>query len=139
MSTPRYERFDKVDKTPTFPIGHPPPYEQASLPMQSQGFSATTITNVVVQQPQATGPVTEQSRVPQDYLVWSILTCFFCCCPIGLWAISASIRARAKLEDGDIEEARSSSRCALGLNVFGTLGGIAFMIVFSITYMHVYK
>ncbi|XP_067941698.1 trafficking regulator of GLUT4 1-like [Watersipora subatra] len=72
-------------------------------------------------------PVTTEYVNP--YLAWSIINCLCCCWILGLIAIIMSALVSQETGRGDIEKARSYSRCAFILNVLGTVIGVILIIV----------
>jgi hypothetical protein len=60
---------------------------------------------------QAEGGATPPQKIP-NYLARSILVTLFCCLPLGIPAIVFSAQVNAKLQTGDIQGAKDSSRKA---------------------------
>ncbi|XP_077863690.1 uncharacterized protein LOC144348059 [Saccoglossus kowalevskii] len=69
---------------------------------------------------------------PKDYLCISIITCLFCCCPIGSIAIIKSLEVRSAVQSGNMPLAKEASSAAVRMNVAAVVYGvgIAAMILF---------
>ncbi|XP_039543350.1 proline rich transmembrane protein 1B [Pimephales promelas] len=76
----------------------------------------------------------EQTPVPKDYLVESLLVTIFCCIMSGLVAVMYSYETRAALTRGDIREAEKTSQKARLLVMFSLMFGI-FVFVGWIIYV----
>ncbi|CAH1791004.1 unnamed protein product, partial [Owenia fusiformis] len=68
-------------------------------------------------------------NAPPDLLVWSILSTFFCCFPIGIGAIVASVLSRSYLREGDMRRARWNSNCARILNLVAFIIGLTLYFI----------
>ncbi|XP_021379300.1 tumor suppressor candidate 5 homolog [Mizuhopecten yessoensis] len=100
------------------PYGNPP---------QSIQQSSSQSSVVVVQQPPQI--YQQMTTPPSDYLGWSICGCLCCLWPIGICAIVASMNARSAVDRGDLEDAKTNSNVALGINITNTVIGIIFFVV----------
>ncbi|XP_016424574.1 proline-rich transmembrane protein 1-like [Sinocyclocheilus rhinocerous] len=76
----------------------------------------------------------EQSPLPKDYLVESLLVTIFCCIMSGLVAVMYSYETRAALTRGDIREAEKTSQKARLLVMFSLMFG-TFVFVGWIIYV----
>ncbi|KAI8522228.1 response to biotic stimulus [Branchiostoma belcheri] len=128
---------------PPYPQGQPPPqgaYGQAPPPYQVQP-TTYVFTNTAGQQPayvQHVGPgqVIHTGPVPNDYLVFAIITTICCFWPTGICAILKAVETRDLIARGDITHANETSRKArmfsiltLCIGLFLVLGVIVYMIV----------
>ena len=50
-----------------------------------------------------------KKKMPEDYLVWSILTTVFCCQPLGIVAIVYSAKVESRFLCGDYDGAQEAS------------------------------
>ncbi|XP_036381935.1 proline rich transmembrane protein 1B [Megalops cyprinoides] len=66
----------------------------------------------------------DQTPLPKDYLVESLLVTIFCCLMSGLIALMYSYETRAALSRGDIREAERASHRARLLVLFSLLFGV---------------
>ncbi|XP_033754591.1 uncharacterized protein LOC117337625 isoform X4 [Pecten maximus] len=106
------------------PLLLPPTSASSSTP-----FKRPTRTPAIVTQPVNTS-------VPEDYMVWSIITM---CCPLpfGIMALSASCESRRKARRGDIEGAKITAGYALGLNILQTFLAGAGLYILLLEYSNV--
>lgn len=98
------------------------PYTQYQQPYQQpyqQSYQQT------YQTPQSTQPKPPR---PGNYLVFSLLMLLCCCQPLGIITLILSLLVNNSYESGSYDQARSYSRWALWLNVFGLVGGVLFWV-----------
>ncbi|MDR0758052.1 MAG: CD225/dispanin family protein [Tannerella sp.] len=71
--------------------------------------------------------------MPENYLVWAILTTMFCCWPVGIFAIINSTKVSSAYIAGDYEGAQKASENAKNLAIWTAIaGGIVGVIVIII-------
>ncbi|XP_077869935.1 proline-rich transmembrane protein 1-like [Saccoglossus kowalevskii] len=114
------------DKAKLVNDGDPPPYltfpgEQV-LPPSDQVIYTTT----------GAGYVHVTESTPNDYMWLSVLTCLFCCWPLGLLAISNSCEVQSALEVGNIPRAKEKSVSAVKLNIAAILSGVTITIAVNL-------
>ncbi|CAI5795393.1 differentiation-inducing gene 1-like [Podarcis lilfordi] len=72
-------------------------------------------------------------RNVNSYLALSIFNLLCCCLPLGIAALVFSLQARSASNEGNINQAASSSRTARILNIIGiVIGAIMFVIIIVI-------
>ncbi|XP_052064503.1 trafficking regulator of GLUT4 1-like [Mytilus californianus] len=72
----------------------------------------------------------EYESEPGEYMCLAILTCF-CCLPLGICAVFATIKANDDRAQGHFEEARKKNSLALVMMIASAVFGIAATIVFT--------
>ena len=75
--------------------------------------------------------VVSETKVP-DYLIWSIVSTFCCCAPIGIGAIIFSLRARQQQKANDIASAQTSAKYALWFLIAAVVLGFVFSLIYVI-------
>ncbi|XP_033754585.1 proline-rich transmembrane protein 1-like isoform X1 [Pecten maximus] len=124
---PPYSHID-IDAPPPFDLhdteyGHPTTH----TPVQP---SSANDTSVVIQQPNGTelpSVVHVHTPVPNDYLGWSICGCLCCIWSLGICAIISSYDSRRAADNGDMANAKTSSLCALRINIINMVVGVVVM------------
>jgi t-SNARE complex subunit (syntaxin) len=69
---------------------------------------------------------------PQNYLVWSILTTFLCCMPLGVVSIVFAAQVNSKWAAGDFAGAQESSRKAKQFAMWGAITGAIMVVLYVI-------
>ena len=59
-----------------------------------------------------------------DYLIWSIITTFCCCLPLGVIGIILSVLSKTDLKNGDYNNAVTKSKIAFWCNLVGVSVGL---------------
>ncbi|XP_070537652.1 proline-rich transmembrane protein 1-like [Ptychodera flava] len=70
----------------------------------------------------------QMDNPPNDYLVWSILSCIFCFWPTGIAAIVKSLDVRKAVSMGDREKAERSSKITKYLILATIIVGVILLI-----------
>ncbi|XP_040271455.1 dispanin subfamily A member 2b-like [Bufo bufo] len=65
----------------------------------------------------------------KDYLALSILSMFFCFCPLGLAALIFSLKSRDASNQNDADTAAKHSKTAFSLNIAAMVVGIILIII----------
>ncbi|XP_067662943.1 trafficking regulator of GLUT4 1-like [Haliotis asinina] len=105
--------------------GQPQPgYGQPAQP--GYGYATTDNVNVVVAQPQTM--VVQPAVRPPDYLILSIVSCFFCW-PMAICALMYSNNSRNSAHSGDLVSAESQGRTARNIAIAAIVIGIIIVVV----------
>lgn len=54
-------------------------------------------------------PTEAKPRVPENYLIWAILSTLFCCWPVGIVSIVYALRVDSRFNQGDYEASLEAS------------------------------
>lgn len=75
----------------------------------------------------------EETKVPpQNYLLLAILTTFFCCLPIGVYAIIKSTSVNTLWTQGQYELANKASQEAKKWSIIAIISGIVGIILYFV-------
>lgn len=99
-----------VQSTPP-PVSHAPSYNT----------SGNTFNN-----PQAPQPM------PENYLVWAILTTLLCCLPLGIVSIINATKVSSAYTAGDYAGAQKASEDAKKWAMWSAIGGVIFWVLYII-------
>ena len=72
--------------------------------------------------------------LPDNYLIWAILTTVFCCWPIGIFSIISAARVNSAYNAGDYQRAESASDTAKKLVIVTACVGAISLIIVGIVY-----
>ena len=109
-------------------------YEKAVAP-ENQPYSGDATEIPTIEPPKLLAAINDAAApgtVP-NYLAQSILVTFLCCMPVGLVALSFSLRVNTRLAAGDREGALEASRNASRWILVGTSLAMLFWIFFMVT------
>lgn len=95
------------------------------------GVAPSTKASPNVSQEVKPSVVVSGAKVP-DYLIWSIVSTFCCCAPVGIGAIIFSLRARQQQKANDIAGAQTSAKYALWFIIAAVALGIVVWLVYTI-------
>ncbi|XP_014676598.1 PREDICTED: proline-rich transmembrane protein 1-like [Priapulus caudatus] len=113
--------------------GMPYPPQQPGMPYSQQQpgmpYSQQPGVQYAPQQPGMQQIVIVQSSPPPTYMVWSILNCLCCCCPLGIAAICYSNKVSEKAANNDQVGALEASQTARKINIAATVIGIIGVII----------
>ncbi|ESO89458.1 hypothetical protein LOTGIDRAFT_234301 [Lottia gigantea] len=98
-------------------------YPQQGYPMQHQQLYPQG-TNIVVTQPATTTLVNR----PNDYFVFSLLTCLFCFWPTGIAALVFSSNSREASDRMDYNAAESHGRTARTFSIVSLIIGLVWIV-----------
>lgn len=70
--------------------------------------------------------------MPENYLVWAILSTIFCCIPLGIVSIINSTKVSSAYAAGDYEGAMKASKDAKKWAIWGAVAGGAFLLIYFI-------
>ncbi len=68
--------------------------------------------------------------MPDNYLVWAILTTIFCCVPLGIVSIVYSTQVSSKYYAGDYVGAAASSENAKKWAIWSAVASVALTVLF---------
>ena len=71
-----------------------------------------------------------KKKMPEDYLVWSILTTVFCCQPLGIVAIIYSAKVESRFLCGDYDGAQEASDKAKKFLTISAILGAVFWFLY---------
>ena len=71
-----------------------------------------------------------KKKMPEDYLVWSILTTVFCCQPLGIVAIVYSAKVESRFLGGDYDGAQEASGKAKKFLTISAILGAVFWFLY---------
>ena len=80
----------------------------------------------------AYNPNSTRPPMPENYLVWAILSTIFCCIPIGIVSIINSTKVSSAYAAGDYEGAMKASKDAKKWAIWGAVAGGVFIVVYFI-------
>ncbi|MDR1603132.1 MAG: CD225/dispanin family protein [Tannerella sp.] len=96
----------------------PPPVQAAPVYNQGNAFGGANV----------------PPPMPDNYLVWAILSTVLCCWPIGIFAIVNSSKVGSAYHSGDYEGAQKASDNAKKLAIWTAVSGVIVWVVFIIIY-----
>ena len=80
----------------------------------------------------AYNPNATRPPMPENYLVWAILSTIFCCIPLGIVSIIHSTKVSSAYAAGDYEGALKASKDAKKWAIWGAVAGGVFIVVYFI-------
>lgn len=112
-------------------------YPQGGYPQQGQYPGQPTGTVVVTQPSGATVVVAQVS--PPDNMLLSVLSCLFCFCPTGIFAIMYSCQAKSANENHDFQAAMRYGNQARRLAITSIIIGIIVIVIGVILRVFIYR
>jgi len=76
----------------------------------------------------------EKPPMPENYLVWSIITTILCCWPIGIFSIINAAKVNSAYIAGDYEGSLKASSNAKKLMILNICAGVIIYIIVGIIY-----
>jgi hypothetical protein len=76
-----------------------------------------------------------QPPLPDNYLVWAILTTVLCCLPLGIVSIINSTKVSSAYALGDYEGAQKASKNAKTWAMWGAIGGVLFWVLYIVFFI----
>ena len=77
-------------------------------------------------------PNMQRPPMPENYLVWAILSTIFCCIPLGIVSIIHSTKVSSAYAAGDYEGALKASKDAKKWAIWGAVAGGVFIVIYFI-------
>ena len=68
--------------------------------------------------------------MPQNYLVWAILSTLFCCLPLGIVSIVYAAQVSGKYSSGDYAGAVTSSENAKKWAIYSAVAAVALTVLY---------
>ncbi|MDR1408139.1 MAG: CD225/dispanin family protein [Tannerella sp.] len=81
------------------------------------------------------GPAAAMPPMPDNYLVWAILTTILCCLPLGIVSIINATKVSSTYGAGDYEGAKTASAAAKKWATWSAIAGVIYWVICIITFV----